>query len=287
MASRKWCKAFNQRRSLRSSNIGDNLGLLSRSFSRGSSSPILLRSESDDKTITTLTLNRPAQYNALSSNLLDEIQSTLEELQQQDAVRVVIIKGAGEKAFCTGHDLNEMIGQDHQELRELFDKCSRVMTTLTQKLPQPVIAEVNGIATAAGCQLVASCDLAVASDTATFAVSGINVGLFCSTPAVALSRNLPRKHAMHMLLTGDFISAETAQQHGLVNQVVPAAELEQSTMQLARKIASKSPLSIRLGKDMFYKQLVLDDVEEAYAFAAERMTCNMDVSDAREAFMPF
>jgi enoyl-CoA hydratase/carnithine racemase len=219
--------------------------------------------------------------------LLDGIKSTLDELQHQDAVRVVIIKGAGEKAFCTGHDLNEMVGQDQQELKELFDKCSHVMTTLTQKLPQPVIAEVNGIATAAGCQLVASCDLAVASDTATFAVSGINVGLFCSTPAVALSRNLPRKHAMCMLLTGDFISAETAQQYGLVNQVVPAAELEQSTMQLARKIASKSPLSIRLGKDMFYKQLILDNLDEAYSFAAERMACNMEAADAREGIHAF
>lgn len=288
--SRKWCKALFQRRSLLCS-VADYLGLLSpshRSINSASSSQILLRNDSDDKTIAALTLNRPAQYNALSSALLDELQSTLEELRQQDAVRVVIIRSAGEKAFCAGHDLNEMIGQDQQDLRELFNKCSHLMTTLTHRLPQPVIAEVNGIATAAGCQLVASCDLAVASNTATFAVSGINVGLFCSTPAVALSRNvLPRKHAMHMLLTGDFISAQTAQQYGLVNQVVPTAQLERTSMQLARKIASKSPLAIRLGKEMFYKQLVIDDLEEAYAFAAERMASNMDANDAREGIRAF
>ena len=288
--SRKWCKALYQRRSLLCS-VGDYLGLLSpshRSINSASSSQILLRNDSDDKTIAALTLNRPAQYNALSSALLDELQSTLDELRQQDAVQVVIIRSAGEKAFCAGHDLNEMIGQDQQDLTELFNKCSHVMTTLTHRLPQPVIAEVNGIATAAGCQLVASCDLAVASNTATFAVSGINVGLFCSTPAVALSRNvLPRKHAMHMLLTGDFISAQTAQQYGLVNQVVPTAQLERTTMQLARKIASKSPLAIRLGKEMFYKQLVIDDLEEAYAFAAERMASNMDANDAREGIRAF
>lgn len=287
--SRKWRKAFYQRRSLLCS-VGDSLSLLlppHRSISSASSSQICRRIDSDDNTIATLTLNRPAQYNALSSGLLDELQSTLEDLRHQDAVRVVIIRGAGEKAFCAGHDLNEMIGQDQQELRELFDKCSGVMTTLAHQLPQPVIAEVNGIATAAGCQLVASCDLAVASDTATFAVSGINVGLFCSTPAVALSRNVPRKHAMHMLLTGDFISAHTAQQYGLVNQVVPTAELEHTTMQLARKIASKSPLAIRLGKDMFYKTLLLQDLEEAYAFASERMACNMETNDAREGIRAF
>ena len=282
-------KPLYQRRSLLYS-VGDYPCLLlapRRSISSASSAQVLLKSESDDNTIATLTLNRPAQYNALSSGLLDEMQRTLEELQQQDAIKVVIIRGAGEKAFCAGHDLNEMMGQDQQELRELFNKCCRIMTTLAHCLPQPVIAEVNGIATAAGCQLVASCDLAVASDTATFAVSGINVGLFCSTPAVALSRTMPHKHAMHMLLTGDFISAQMAQQYGLVNQVVPAAELEQTTMQLARKIASKSPLAIRLGKDMFYKQLEMDNLEEAYAFAAERMACNMDANDARKGIRAF
>ena len=167
----------------------------------------------------------------------------------------------------------------------LFDRCSHMMLSIHQ-LPQPVIASVNGIATAAGCQLVANCDLAVAADGARFAVSGINVGLFCSTPAVPLSRNMLRKQAMQMLLTGDFISAEEAQARGLVNEVVAAEDLHSASLALAAKIAAKSAHSIKLGKEMFYKQLPMD-MADAYAYASERMACNMDSHDAREGIDAF
>jgi enoyl-CoA hydratase/carnithine racemase len=244
---------------------------------------ILLREDSDG--ITTLTLNRPAQYNALSGELLTELQASLDDINQDDSVRVVIIAANG-KAFCPGHDLKEMRASEEREVHQaLFDKCSKMMLTINQ-LQQPVIARVNGVATAAGCQLVANCDLAVATEDARFAVSGINVGLFCSTPAVPLSRNMGRKQALHMLLTGDFISAQTAQQYGLVNEVVPVAELEQATITLAQKIAAKSAHAIKLGKDMFYQQLPMD-LSDAYAYASERMTCNMDSHDAREGIDAF
>jgi enoyl-CoA hydratase/carnithine racemase len=245
--------------------------------------PILLREDNDG--ITTLTLNRPAQYNALSGEMLTELQRALDDINQDDSVRVVIIAANG-KAFCPGHDLKEMRSSEERKFHQaLFDKCSRMMLTIHQ-LQQPVIARVNGIATAAGCQLVANCDLAVATEDARFAVSGINVGLFCSTPAVPLSRNMGRKQALHMLLTGDFISAQTAQQYGLVNEVVPAVELEQAAIALALKIVTKSAHAIRLGKDMFYRQLPMD-LSDAYAYASERMTCNMDSLDAREGIDAF
>ncbi len=245
--------------------------------------PILLRDDSNG--ITTLTLNRPAQYNALSGEMLDALQAALDDIDQDESVRVVVIAANG-KAFCPGHDLKEMRSSEEREFHQvLFSKCGRMMLTINQ-LRQPVIACVNGIATAAGCQLVANCDLAVATEDARFAVSGINVGLFCSTPAVPLSRNMGRKQAMHMLLTGDFISAQTAMQYGLVNEVVPADELEQATNELARKIIAKSAHAISLGKGMFYKQLPMD-LSDAYAYAAERMTCNMDSHDAREGIDAF
>ncbi|MDH3220999.1 MAG: enoyl-CoA hydratase [Gammaproteobacteria bacterium] len=248
-----------------------------------SSQSILLREDNDG--IATLILNRPAQYNALSGELLTELQTTLDEIDRDDSVRVVIIAASG-KAFCPGHDLKEMRSSEDREFHQaLFDRCGRMMLTIN-RLRQPVIARVNGIATAAGCQLVANCDLAVAAEDARFAVSGINVGLFCSTPAVPLSRNMHRKQALHMLLTGDFISAQTAQQYGLVNEVVPGDELEAVTLALARKIAAKSAHAISLGKDMFYKQLPMD-LTAAYAYAAERMTCNMDSHDAREGIDAF
>ena len=244
---------------------------------------ILLRQDSDG--ITTLTLNRPRQYNALSGEMLTELQTALDDIGQDDSIRVVIIAASG-KAFCPGHDLKEMRSSEEREFHQaLFNQCSKMMLTINQ-LQQPVIARVNGIATAAGCQLVANCDLAVASEEARFAVSGINVGLFCSTPAVPLSRNMGRKQAMHMLLTGDFISARTAQQYGLVNEVVPANELEQATTALAQKIVAKSAHAIKLGKDMFYRQLPMD-LSDAYAYAAERMTCNLDSHDAREGIDAF
>lgn len=245
--------------------------------------PILLRDDSNG--VTTLTLNRPQQYNALSSRLLSELQQQLDDIDQDQSVKVVIIAANG-KAFCSGHDLKEIRSSGPREFHQaLFDRCSRVMLTIN-RLRQPVIAQVNGIATAAGCQLVANCDLAVAAEDAQFGVSGINLGLFCSTPAVPLSRNMPRKQAMQMLLTGDFISAETARQYGLVNEVVPAAKLAAGTNSLAQKILAKSSYAISLGKDMFYKQLPMD-LSEAYAYAAERMACNMDSDDAREGIDAF
>jgi enoyl-CoA hydratase/carnithine racemase len=244
---------------------------------------ILLREDSDG--ITTLTLNRPQQYNALSGEMLTELQTALDDIGQDDSIRVVVIAASG-KAFCPGHDLKEMRSSEEREFHQaLFNQCSKMMLTINQ-LQQPVIARVHGIATAAGCQLAANCDLAVASEEARFAVSGINVGLFCSTPAVPLSRNMGRKQAMHMLLTGDFISAQTAQQYGLVNEVVPVNELEQATTALAQKIVSRSAHAIKLGKDMFYRQLPMD-LSDAYAYAAERMACNMDSHDAREGIDAF
>ncbi|MFT5220872.1 MAG: enoyl-CoA hydratase/carnithine racemase [Planctomycetota bacterium] len=245
--------------------------------------PYLLRNDSEG--VATLTLNRPHQYNPLSSAMLDQLQEALDQINNDDAIRVVIIT-AGGKAFCAGHDLKEMrTSEDREYHQALFDRCGRMMLTINQ-LRQPVIAQVNGIATAAGCQLVANCDLAVCSDASRFAVSGINVGLFCSTPAVPLSRNLPRKQAMEMLLTGDFISAEKAQQYGLVNLVVNEAELESATREMALKIAAKSAHSVQLGKNMFYQQIDMD-LPAAYAYAGERMACNMDSQDAREGIDAF
>lgn len=235
--------------------------------------------------IATVTLNRPTQYNALSGEVLTALQGALDAIAADDSVRVVILAANG-KAFCAGHDLKEMrSSSDRSFHQELFRQCGRMMLTINA-MPQPVIASVQGIATAAGCQLVAACDLAVAALEARFAVSGINVGLFCSTPAVPLSRNMQRKQAMHMLLTGDFIDAGTAQQFGLVNTVVAADQLVAATRELAEKIAAKAPLSVRLGKKMFYEQLSMG-LADAYAFAAERMACNMDSDDAREGIDAF
>jgi enoyl-CoA hydratase/carnithine racemase len=245
--------------------------------------PVLLRDDQDG--IVTLTLNRAAQYNALSADMLTSLQTELDDIAQDQALRVVVIAANG-KAFCAGHDLKEMRASEDRAVHQaLFDQCGRMMISIN-RLPQPVIARVNGIATAAGCQLVANCDLAIAAEDARFAVSGINVGLFCSTPAVPLSRNLLRKQAMHMLLTGDFIAAQQAQQFGLVNEVVPAAELESATRALAKKIAAKPAQAIRIGKDMFYKQLPMD-LADAYSYASDRMACNMDSHDAREGIDAF
>lgn len=245
--------------------------------------PVLLRDDQDG--IVTLTLNRAAQYNPLSSQMLTSLQTELDDIAQNTALRVVVIAANG-KAFCAGHDLKEMRASEERAAHQaLFEQCGRMMVSIN-RLPQPVIARVNGIATAAGCQLVANCDLAVAVEDARFAVSGINLGLFCSTPAVALSRNLLRKQAMHMLLTGDFISAQQAQQFGLVNEVVTAAELESATHALAVKIAAKPAQAVRIGKDMFYKQLPME-LADAYSYASDRMACNMDSHDAREGIDAF
>lgn len=238
-----------------------------------------------DRDVATVTLNRPYKYNALSGAMIEALTTTLNELAGNEAIRVIVI-GARGKAFSAGHDLKEMRAMDARtEHQALFDHCGGLMKRINA-IPQPVIARVQGIATAAGCQLVAACDLAVAADSARFAVSGINVGLFCATPAVPLSRAVPAKRAMQMLLTGDFIDAETPAGWGLVNEVVPDAELDEATRSLAAKIAAKSPLSIRLGKRMFYEQLEMS-LEAAYDFASERMACNMDSEDAREGIDAF
>lgn len=245
--------------------------------------PILISLIEDG--IARLTLNRPSQYNALSKQLLTELQNALDEIAANDDVRVVVLVANG-KAFCAGHDLKEMRGSEDREFHQtLFQQCGRMMQTIAE-MPQPVIAQVNGIATAAGCQLVAQCDLAVASDVSRFAVSGINVGLFCSTPAVPLSRNMHRKQAMQMLLTGDFIDAQTACQYGLVNTVTSVENVEAETRALAEKIAAKSPLAIKMGKRMFYQQLNMG-LENAYEFAGDTMACNMDSEDAREGIDAF
>ena len=245
--------------------------------------PLLLRH--DDRGIVTLTLNRPRQYNALSDALLGELQSQLDALAGDAAVRIVVIAGAGQ-GFCAGHDLKEMRARpDQTYYRDLFQRCSRMMLTITQ-MPQPVIARVHGIATAAGCQLVATCDLAVAAPEARFATSGINVGLFCSTPAVALSRNLSEKQAFEMLMTGDFIDADTALRYGLVNKVVPAGELDRAVADLAARIAAKSAVAVATGKRLFYRQRDLG-LSAAYDVAAETMACNMMAEDAGEGIDAF
>ena len=232
-----------------------------------------------------LTLNRPAQYNALSDELLAALESTLDALSSDVSVHVVVLGGAG-KAFCAGHDLKQMkANPDLEYYRRLFDDCSRVMMRI-QSLPQPVIARVHGIATAAGCQLVAMCDLAVAANDARFAVSGINVGLFCATPSVALSRNVGRKAAFEMLATGDFIDAPTAVARGLINRCVPAERLDQEIGRLAEAIAGKPRAVIAAGKALFYRQLKVD-IGTAYRLAGEAMACNMVDEIAQEGVAAF
>lgn len=235
--------------------------------------------------VVTLTLNRPEQFNALCQEMLAALQDALDEVGGDPGVRAVVLGGAGPN-FCAGHDLKQMRARPEKGYyRQLFDQCVRVTMTMAA-LPQPVIAKIQGVATAAGCQLVAMCDLAVATKAARFATSGIGVGLFCSTPAVPLSRNLPRKRAFEMLVTGEFIDAETALALGLVNRVVPAAGLEAAAAELARKIAEKSPEAIRSGKRMFYPQLEMP-MAEAYAYAAEVMACDMMGEDAAEGIDAF
>ena len=243
----------------------------------------LLRQDSGG--VATLTLNRPTQFNSLSQALLTELQQQLDAIAADSSIRVVVIAAAG-RAFCAGHDLKEMRSNHSKPyMQALFRQCGRVMTTLTE-IPQPVIAKVQGIATAAGCQLVASCDLAVAAEEARFAVSGINVGLFCATPAVALSRNLGRKAAMEMLLTGDFIDAGEAQRRGLVNRVVAAEALDAEVKKLTDSILAKSALAVAMGKQMFYRQLEMG-LAGAYQLASETMACNMMAEDAAEGIDAF
>ena len=239
----------------------------------------------DEAGVATLTLNRPKQYNALSQAMLGALQVELDAVAADGTVRVVVIAGGG-PAFCAGHDLKEMRAHTDPAFHQaLFAQCGRVMLTIN-RLPQPVIARVHGIATAAGCQLVSMCDLAVAADVAKFAVSGINVGLFCSTPAVGLARNLGRKAALEMLLTGDFIDAMEAKAKGLINRVVPSDALDAEIERLAQNILAKSAVAVRMGKGMFYKQLEMGLVE-AYAYAGEVMACNMMSDDAGEGIDAF
>lgn len=249
--------------------------------------PLIIREKNNDSSgVVTLILNRPKQFNALSVELLSAIQTELDSIAQDSNIQIVIIAANG-KAFCAGHNLKEMReNTDEAFHRALFQQCSRMMLTIND-MPQVVIAKVQGIATAAGCQLVAACDLAVASDNAKFATSGINVGLFCSTPAVAISRNLSRKQAFEMLITGEFIDAHTALQYGLINRVVPVDQLDQALQSLINAITAKSSIAVRTGKNMFYKQLDMP-LADAYEYASEVMTCNMmaeDVSEGIDAFI--
>jgi enoyl-CoA hydratase/carnithine racemase len=235
--------------------------------------------------IVNLTLNRPRQQNALSGAMLDALQAALEAAGRDPGARAVVIGGAGPN-FCAGHDLKEMRARpDRAYYRRLFAQCSRMMRTLVE-IPQPVIAKVRGIATAAGCQLVAMCDLAIATKAARFATSGIGVGLFCSTPAVALSRNVSRKRAFEMLVTGEFIDAPTALDFGLVNRVVPDAGLDAAAADLAQRIAGKPASAIASGKRMFYAQLGMP-FDEAAAYAAEVMAADMMTGDAGEGIDAF
>jgi enoyl-CoA hydratase/carnithine racemase len=245
---------------------------------------LLLRA--DDNGVTTLTLNRPQARNALSQGMLSALIEAFGELATDDSVRVVILAGAG-PAFCAGHDLKEIRAANYSReyTEKLFTDCAELMQAIV-KLPKPVIARVHGIATAAGCQLVASADLAIATDDSRFATPGVNIGLFCSTPMVALIRNVAPKHAMQMLLGGDLIDAPTALRFGLVNELVPAAELENATLALARKLASKSPLTLAIGKEAFYRQAELP-LDKAYSYTKDVMVANLETQDAQEGINAF
>jgi enoyl-CoA hydratase/carnithine racemase len=239
---------------------------------------------STDGQIGIITLNRPERRNPLSLEMMFELIACLDEFASSGQVRAIILAAAG-KGFCSGHDLSEMVGRTVADYRKLFDVCTELMTKI-QSIPQPVIAQVQGVATAAGCQLVATCDLAIASDQAAFATPGVKLGLFCTTPMVALSRAVGRKRALEMLLTGKLIDAETAAEWGLVNRVVPAAELESVTRELACKIAEASSFTVALGKQAYYTQIDLDQ-PKAYAYAKEVMTMNSLAQDAQEGISAF
>ena len=244
---------------------------------------LVLRADRDG--VATLTLNRPSARNALSVGLMSALQAAFEGIAADGKVRAVILAGAG-PAFCAGHDLKELRANPEREAYEgVFGQCAKLMTSIVT-LPKPVIARVQGTATAAGCQLVASCDLAVAAEDARFATPGVNIGLFCSTPMVALSRAVGRKQAMEMLLTGSLIDAETARAWGLVNRVVPATKLEDAAATLAAEIAAKSPLTVAIGKKAFYAQAELS-LAQAYTYCADVMTTNMLARDAEEGIDAF
>ena len=251
--------------------------------STATAEPELLRANAGG--IVTLTLNRPQQFNALSSSLIDALQRAVDDIAANPEVRVVVIAGAG-RAFCAGHDLKEMRAQREESfVEDVFARFSRLMVSLT-RIPQPVIARVHGFAFAAGCQLVAQCDLAVASTAAQFATSGVKFGLFCSTPGVALARNVSRKQAMEMLLTGEPIDAATALERGLVNRAVEPDTLDAEIARLAQAIIEKTPVAVAAGKRTFYEQ-VDAPLEQAYVAATQAMVCNMMTDDAAEGIDAF
>jgi enoyl-CoA hydratase/carnithine racemase len=246
--------------------------------------PVLLRSD-DARGVTTLTLNRPLAFNALNEALLNALQKELDQLAAEPALRVLVVAANG-RAFCAGHDLKEMRAEPALGYyQQLFAQCGRMMMSL-QHLPVPVIAKVQGMATAAGCQLVAQCDLAVAASDARFAVSGVNLGLFCATPSVALSRNLSRKAAFEMLVTGDFIDAQEALSKGLINRVADPAQLDEAVESLVSRILSKPRLPIEMGKQLFYRQIETG-MQAAYDDAAQTMACNMMDDSALEGVQAF
>ena len=249
-----------------------------------SADPLVLHSR-DERGVVTLTLNRPQAFNALSEAMLAALQAQLDAVAQDDTARVVVLAAAG-KAFCAGHDLKEMRAEPSLAYyQRLFAQCTQVMLSL-QKLPLPVIAKVQGIATAAGCQLVAMCDLAVAASSARFAVSGVNLGLFCSTPGVALSRNLSRKAAFEMLVTGEFIDAAQAVEQGLINRVAAPDEVDAVVEALVAAIVGKPRVAVAMGKALFYRQLEMG-IEAAYADAGQTMACNMMDASALEGVQAF
>jgi enoyl-CoA hydratase/carnithine racemase len=239
----------------------------------------------DARGVVTLTMNRPAQFNALSQEMLDALQAALDRIADDEGVRAVVLAGAG-KAFCAGHNLKEMVARPELGYyQQLFAQCSRMMLAI-QALPVPVIARVQGIATAAGCQLVAQCDLAVATLEARFAVSGVNYGLFCSTPSVPLLRNVAPKHAMEMLLTGDFITAEDAQKRGLVNHAVSSEQLDAEIERLLVSIVAKPRIALAMGKELFYRQREMG-IAAAYQLAGQTMAANMMDACAQEGVTAF
>jgi enoyl-CoA hydratase/carnithine racemase len=249
------------------------------------SSPALLGVRKDERGVVWLTLQDPQRFNALSDAMLSALQQALDEIARDSSTRVVVLAGEG-KAFCAGHNLKDMAANPELAYyQQLFAQCSRVMLSI-QKLPVPVIARVQGIATAAGCQLVAQCDLAVATSDARFATSGIQYGLFCSTPSVPLVRNMPAKQAMEMLLTGEFIDAPTALHYGLLNRVVPADQLDAAVEELVAAIVSKPKVAIRMGKELVYRQREMG-VESAYQLAGQTMATNMMDVDAQEGAQAF
>jgi len=245
--------------------------------------PYVLHSVADQ--VVTLTLNRGERFNPLSSGMIAALSDALDAIAKDSSIRAVVLAANG-RGFCAGHDLKELRAHpDETWQRELFQACGELMLKIV-RLPQPVIARVHGIATAAGCQLTATCDLAVAADDARFALPGVNIGLFCSTPAVAVGRNLNRKRTMEMLLTGDMIDAPTALNWGLINRAVPAAGLDAEIAKFTDAIKSKSAAAVALGKEVFYRQMEMD-LPRAYALTAETMTCNMGLEDAAEGIDAF